>query len=151
MIVYLAGLISTTHPESLAWRDEAAFRLVEGWGLDVLSPLRGKDMSTSKDGGITVDVSQGTSKDCILRDYNDIQQTDLILVNLNDWGEARAQGGSAGTMFELAWAWTAHTPVVAICPLDNQVMRTHPFVREAVTHYCETVEEAIEFIGRYYT
>ena len=145
MIVYLAGFISTEHPESLTWRDEAAFRLVEGWGLDVLSPIRGKELSTSKDGGLT--TSGQTSKSIILRDYNDIQQADMLLVNLNLWGSTRPL---VGTLMELAWAWEMKMPVVAICSKDDRLMRDHPFIQECVSHYCETVEEAIEFTGRYH-
>ena len=146
MIVYLAGLISTDHPESLTWRDEAAFRLVESWGLDVLSPVRGKDMTTSKDGGLS--TPEQTSKAIILRDYNDIQQADLMLVNLNLWGSPRPL---VGTLMELAWAWEMKMPVVAVCAKSDSLMRDHPFIQECVSHYCETVEEAIEFIGRYHS
>jgi len=145
VIVYLAGLISTTHPESLAWRDEAAFRLVENCGLDVLSPVRGKDMATSTDGGLS--TPEQTNKSIILRDYNDIQQADILLVNLNLWGSSRPL---VGTLMELAWAWEMKMPVVAVCSKGDRLMRDHPFVQECVSHYCETVEEAIDFIGRYH-
>ena len=145
MSVYLAGLISTDHPESLEWREEAAFRLVEGWGLDVLSPVRGKDMDKSKDGGLST-PDQG-SKAIILRDYNDIRQASLMLVNLNLWCSTRPL---VGTLMELAWAWQMKMPVVAVCDKNDALMRNHPFIKECVSHYCETMEEAIEFVGRYY-
>ena len=145
MIVYLAGLISTNHPQSLEWRDDAAFKLDSGWGIDSLSPLRGKDMTTSKDGGLT--CAEQSSKSIILRDYNDIVQADVMLANLNLWGSTRPL---TGTIMELAWAWQMKMPVVAVCAKDDALMRQHPFINECVSHYCETMEEAIEFIGRYY-
>jgi len=145
MIVYLAGLISTDHPQSLEWRDDAAFKLDSGWGIDSLSPLRGKDMTTSKDGGIST-PDQG-SKSIIVRDYNDIRQADVMLVNFNLWGSTRPLVGS---LMELAWAWEMKMPVVAVCDKGDRLMRDHPFIKECVSHYCETVEKAIEFIGRYY-
>lgn len=145
MSVYLAGLISTDHPESLAWREEAAFRLVEGWGLDVLSPVRGKDMAKSMDGGLST-PDQG-SKSIIMRDYNDIRQATLMLANLNLWGSTRPL---VGTLMELAWAWEMKMPVVAVCDKNDTLMRNHPFIKECVSHYCETMEEAIDFVGRYY-
>ena len=145
MIVYLAGLISTDHPQSLEWRDDAAFKLDAGWGIDSLSPLRGEQMSTSKDGGLTTS-GQG-AKSMMLRDYADIQQADIVLVNLNTWGSPRPL---VGTIMELAWAWEHRMPVVAVCAKDDTLMRNHPFVQECVVQYCETMEEAIEFIGRYY-
>lgn len=149
MIVYLAGLISTDHRTSLEWREEAAYRLSEK-GLSVLSPLRGKDFSYSQDGGITIDDiagAQSTTKDCVMRDYNDIIRAGVLLVNLNTWGSTRPM---VGTLMELAWAWQLRKPVVAVCGKDDYLMREHPFIKDSVTHYCEAVEEAVEFVGRYY-
>lgn len=145
MIVYLAGLISTDHPESLAWRPDVEFLLKANWKLDSLSPLRGKDMTKSEDGGIST-PDQG-SKSIIIRDYNDIERADIMLVNLNTWGSTRPL---VGTLMELAWAWQMKMPVVAVCDKGDVLMRQHPFINECVSHYCETMEEAIEFIGRYY-
>ena len=148
MIVYLAGLISTDHPESIKWREDACYLLGRDVpGAAARSPVRGKDLHTSKDGGITVAHTEGTSKDIITRDYNDIKLSTVMLVNLNTWGSTRPL---VGTLMELAWAWQMQMPVVAFCPADNTLMRTHPFIKECVSHYCETMEEAIEFIGRYY-
>ncbi len=145
MIVYLAGLISTDRPQSLEWRDDAAFKLKAGWGIDSLSPLRGKDMTTSKDGGLS--AADHNSKSIILRDYNDIRQADVMLANFNMWGSTRPM---VGTLMELAWAWEQKMPVVAVCDKSDRLMRDHPFINECVSHYCETIEEAIEFIGRYH-
>ena len=145
MVVYLAGLISTDHPQSLEWRDDAAFKLKADWKIDSLSPLRGKNLTTSKDGGLT--CSEQSSKAIILRDYNDIVQSDVMLANLNLWGSPRPL---TGTIMELAWAWQMKMPVVAVCAKDDVLMRQHPFIYECVSYYCETMEEAIEFVGRYY-
>jgi len=145
MIVYLAGLISTDHPQSLEWRGDASFKLGYTWKMKCLSPLRGKDMTKSEDGGIST-PDQG-SKSIIIRDYNDIRRADVMLVNFNLWGSARPL---VGTLMELAWAWEMKMPVVAACDKDDRLMRDHPFIKECVSHYCETMEEAIEFVGRYY-
>jgi len=149
MIVYLAGLISTDHPESLSWRDDAAYHLgtwsVPGSIIETLSPVRGKDMTKSKDGGISTPAHN--SKSIILRDYNDIKRADVMLANLNLWGSTRPL---VGTLMELAWAWELKMPVIAVCDKGDRLMRDHPFIRECVSHYCETMEEALEFIRRYY-
>jgi nucleoside 2-deoxyribosyltransferase len=113
--------------------------------MTVLSPLRGKDMTKSKDGGLST-PDQG-SKSIIIRDYNDIKRADVMLVNLNLWGSTRPL---VGTLMELAWAWQMQMPVVAVCAKDDVLMRNHPFINECISHYCETMAEAIEFIGRYY-
>ena len=146
MIVYLAGLISTDHPESLAWREDACYLLGRDVpGVCVLSPVRGKDMSKSKDGGLST-PDQG-SKSIIMRDYNDIRQADMMLVNLNLWGSTRPL---VGTLMELAWAWEMKMPVIAICAEGDTLMRNHPFVKECVSHYSLTLTDAIKFTGRYY-
>ncbi len=143
--VYLAGLISTVAKETTQWRRRASDVLTAV--MDVVSPLRGKDFNSSADGGVTVEPGQGTSKDIILRDYNDIRGCDMILVNLEVYKSERAL---VGTLMELAWAWEHKIPVVAYAEPGNYLMRNHPFVKEAVAHYCDTMEEAIEFVRRYH-
>ena len=102
-------------------------------------------MTKSTDGGIS--TPDQNSKSIILRDYNDIVQADVMLANLDLWGSTRPL---TGTLMELAWAWQMKMPVVAVCHKEDTFMRHHPFIQECVSHYCETVEEAIDFIGRYY-
>lgn len=150
--VYLAGLISTEHPESLAWRDVARRKLWDyagdlGKDVVVLSPLRGKaDLEgATSDGGITHPAT--TAKDVMYRDRADILRADIILVNLNDWGSERPM---VGTMFELAWAWDHKKPVVAVVDDNNYLMKSHPFVVEAVTHYFEDLDSACKFVARYF-
>jgi len=145
--IYLAGLISTEYPESLIWRGAAKRLLLDladehGKDVNVLDPLRGKgDLSrTSKDGGVTADAVF-TPGDIILRDFHDVLISDIILVNLNDFGSPRPM---VGTFYELAWAWDHKKLVVAVG--GNKLMRTHPFVVQSVTHYFDTAEEACRFI-----
>ena len=143
--IYLAGLISTEHPESLKWREQVA--PVLSARATVLSPMRGKEnlAKTSKDGGITDPAL--TSRDIIQRDYADVSAADVILVHLERFGSERPL---TGTIMELAWAWEKHTPVVAVASSDNLLMRNHPFVKECVSHYCETTEDALAILWRHY-
>lgn len=144
--IYLAGLISTDFTESLLWRIDAA-PILESSGFNVLSPMRGKEKLAllSKDGGIT--DPRLTPKDIMLRDYNDVVESDVILMHLDSFGSTRPL---LGTIVELGWAWQLKKPIVAIAAEDNILMRTHPFVREAVAHYFPTVEEAVEFSVEHY-
>jgi len=144
--VYLAGLISTEKPASIQWRVEAEFALI-GKGFHILSPMRGKEnlKATSADGGIS--TTGNTSRDIILRDYNDIVKSDILLVCLDNFGSERPM---VGTLFELAWAWLMNKPVVAFCAASNYLMRNHPFVIQAVAHYFETMPEAVRFVADYY-
>jgi nucleoside 2-deoxyribosyltransferase len=148
--VYLAGLISTDHPESLAWRTRAEATLIEA-GFPVRSPMRGKEKlsEVSPDGGVTNPAL--TSSDIILRDYNDILSCDILLTHLSLFGSLRPM---IGTLFELGWAWQMRKPVIGISPSSLELfekqqfklMRSHPFVTQAISHYFETEDEAVDFI-----
>lgn len=144
--IYLAGLISTDYPESLLWRIEVT-PVLEAREFDVLSPMRGKERLAleSLDGGLT-DPSL-TSKDIILRDYHDVVSSDIILMHLENFGSPRPL---LGTICELAWAWEQKKPVVAVVHPDNKLMLNHPFVKEAVSHYCYSMLDAIEFTAHHY-
>lgn len=140
--IYLAGLISTDHKESLTWRLDAEMWLRAG-GFNVLSPMRGKKnlVAESPDGGLT--SLRLTSRDIILRDYDDICRSDIILVHLETFGSPRA---SIGTFFELGFAWMKHKTVIAVADPLNVTVRHHPFLAEAVAHYFTSVEDAVDFI-----
>lgn len=145
--VYLAGLISTEKPESLYWRKDIELIYKDSSYLKILSPMRGKDnlKIESSDGGITTSVC--TSKDIINRDHQDVLNSDIILAYLEDFGSTRPL---LGTIVELGWAYAYNIPVIAVCNKDNYLMHNHPFVKEIVSHYFETIVEAINFISHYY-
>lgn len=143
-VVYLAGLISTEVLESLQWRLDVIPRLGNA-GFEVLSPMRGKDPFTLVGGGLTDPTL--TSQDIILRDSRDVKRADVILAHLEIFGGNRAL---LGTIAELAWAWQFRTPVVGVAYSGNNLMRNHPFVKEFVSHYHETVEGAADFVVNYY-
>ena len=144
--VYLAGLISTEKPESLQWRVFAAKRLEQA-GLKPISPMRGKEQLAleSKDGGVSSTIR--TPKDIMLRDYLDVEGSDVILMHLESFGSTRPL---LGTIVELGWAWQLRKPLVAVAAADNYLMRNHPFVKEAVSHMFETLEEAVDYVTSYY-
>jgi len=143
-VVYLAGLISTQAQQSLDWRPYITPRLENG-GFEVLSPMRGKDPCKLLNGGLTDPTL--TSHDIILRDSIDVKRSDVILAHLETFGGGRAL---LGTIAELAWAWQLRIPVVGIAASCNHLMRNHPFVKEFVSHYYETVGDAADFIINYY-
>jgi nucleoside 2-deoxyribosyltransferase len=143
--IYLAGLISTDFPESLRWRERMEPLLADYF--NVLSPMRGKKEleKRSKDGGLN---DPGfSSKDIILRDYNDIRECDLTLVHLENFGSSRPL---IGTIAELAWLWQMQKPVIAIAHADNVLMRSHPFIKEMIAHYLESEDAALGFLATRY-
>ena len=144
--IYLAGLISVDYPQSLEWRERVQPTL-EGWGFEVISPMRGiKNLKNETiDGGIT--SSAITSKSIVLRDRRDVLESDVILMHLENFGSPRPL---IGTMCEAAWAYDQRTPVVAIARADNYLMRNHPFLVEFISRYEEDEERALIFIKQYY-
>lgn len=146
--IYLAGLISTEKPGSIHWRGVARVLLsrLAAWNdkeIEILDPMRGKhDLAeSSPDKGLT--DPRFTSSDIILRDYHDVDMANIILVNLNDFGSERPL---VGTLMELAWAWEHRKLAIAVCDDSNLLMRNHPFVRSAVSHWFNNLEEACKFI-----
>jgi len=142
--VYLAGLISTDHPESLEWRIRAGKELRRDFR--VLTPMRDKHdlQETTNDGGLT--SLRWPASAIIHRDYQDVIQSDVILAHLELFGSPRPL---IGTIFELAWAWQARIPIVGIAHLGNTLMRRHPFVSQAVTVYVPDLETAYSYV-RYF-
>lgn len=145
-IVYLAGLMSTDFPESLKWRERETI-ILEKLGFEVRTPMVGhKNLAKeSPDGGITSTVT--TSKQVVLRDHRDVSESDVILVNLDNFGSPRPL---TGTIAELAWAWRDRKIVVAVAAEDNYLMRNHPFIQEFVTIYCETFGQAHRALARFF-
>lgn len=145
-IVYLAGLISTDYPESLDWRDRVTL-VLEAAGFDVRNPLAGKGnlKCATSDGGITTTVT--SNKSIVLRDRRDVRESDVILAHLSTFGSPRPL---VGTIVELGWAWEDQTPIVAVAAADDYLMRKHPFISEFVTQYWADLDEAVDFIIRYY-
>lgn len=142
-VVYLAGLISTDFPESLAWRERIAPKLT--WlGFSVRTPMQGKKnlKNETVDGGIN--STSLTSRDIILRDRRDVREADIILAHLESFGSPRPL---LGTIAELAWAWDQRVTVIGIAAEDNYLMRKHPFMAEFIAHYVSTEEEAAAFLG----
>ncbi len=147
--IYLAGLISTEKPESINWRGVARLwlrrlALDEDKEVLILDPMRGKHdlKDATPDKGLT--DPRFTSTDIILRDYSDVMHADIVLANLNDFGSDRPL---VGTLMELAWAWEHRKIVIAVCDDKEQLMHSHPFVRSAVSHWFNGLEEACRFIA----
>lgn len=143
-IVYLAGLISTTVPESLRWRIEAEPLLTEA-GFEVLSPMRGKDPNRLQAGGLTDPCL--TAKDIIARDYQDVSRSTVVLAHLETFDGKRPL---LGTIAELAWCWQLKIPVVGMVSRENEYILSHPFTQEFVSHWFDSEDDATDFVIDYY-
>jgi hypothetical protein len=151
MTIYLIGYISGEKiKECSEWRKKLRDRY-EHWKLKEtyadakwerypiswLDPLNGKAFEDiDKDGFI----AKGITAEAIMhRDYQSVKKADLLIANLDTFGSTRPLTGS---MFELAWAYDAHKPVIVITQDLNYI--NHPFIKETASIIVPTVDELIE-------
>jgi len=145
MRVYLSGPISGKDFEgATCWRDDAR-RFLEGYGVEVLDPMRGK--ASLQGQGIIEDqpaISDALVADAAIyrRDHWDVERCDAMLVNL-----AECDGRvSIGTCFELAWAWQYRKVVILVMPAGN--VHEHAFVRQAASMRVKTLNEGLILVLR---
>ncbi len=143
-VVYTAGPIAgCSWDATVDWR-EYVQKMLEQW-CDVRSPMRGKEFLKARAAmPLTAEeVSPVSSQHAIvIRDYNDVQQADALIVNLLP--SADISKASIGTAFELAWCYAAHTPAVVVMNEDNP--NWHPFVLEAAYVVVPTLLEGVDIV-----
>ena len=146
-IVYLAGGIAGLKgSDAIDWREEAAVYF-SMFDIGVRDPMRAKRI-LRKQASISRDfhdyTSHGhffTSKGIMTRDFNDVKQADVLLVNL-----LGATTPSLGTIMELAWAFALQKPaVVCIEPAGNP-HDNHPMIHEAMPFRVQTLEDGLEAV-----
>jgi nucleoside 2-deoxyribosyltransferase len=83
----------------------------------------------------------------VVRDLKCVEHSDLVIANLNTWGEKRAP---TGTICEVAIAGYTNKPLIVIT--DDYNYREHPFIVEFASIIVPTVEELLEkkFIDYFY-
>lgn len=145
-VVYLSGGIANlSYEEATAARNESKAKLAErGW--DSLDPMRGKEILSSlatMDEKKASDMLGVTPTAILQRDYDDVRRADALLVLSGD----RA---SWGTAFEWAIAhFELRKPVVVVCAKDSPT-RDHPWCKQMTSYFAETVDEAIEFLDKWF-
>lgn len=143
-LVYLAGGIAgLTGEEARKWRSHAE-RELNHYKIDVRDPMREKgklDWDKPISGDFHAYVDKGlfyTSKAIMTRDFNDVKQADVLLVNL--LGCTRP---SLGTIMELAWAFAFQKPAVVCIEKSGNPHDNHPMIHEAMGFRVTTLEEGI--------
>lgn len=149
--IYLAGGMSgATWEEADAWRREITSLLSD---FRCLSPMRCKReklklREEKGNEGLLGDVIEGdpllSRRGIYCRDFFDCTRSDLVVANLTDCTGRNLI--SIGTMFELAWAWQARTPIVLILPSNTGNKHEHAFVLEAADFRVSGIEEAAEIV-----
>jgi nucleoside 2-deoxyribosyltransferase len=138
--VYLAGYIQgSVLKECKAWRKrirEHYMHWKDGKEYPIVwfDPLNGEE-KVSKDG-----LKSSASPNAIIhRDYQCVIKCDIVVVNTDTFGEDRPL---TGTMFELAWAWEHHKPIIMIT--KDKKYHEHPFLKNMVSDFVEDVDELLD-------
>jgi hypothetical protein len=145
MKIYLAGMIiGTKLKECTDWRIKVRNHYnAMGWPICFLDPLNGKELNTITPDGLKSCVPP---KALVSRDYMSVKEADVIVANLNSFGDSRP---GIGTLSEIAWAWTMKKPVILIT--GDFKYAEHPFIKEFCSWIVPDVETLLkEKILNYY-
>jgi len=138
---YLAGYINEKKlEECYAWRKQVR-EYYDGWKGKERYPIEWLDPMNGEIGTITKEglACKLPGKALVHRDYNSVKVADLIIANLDTFGETRPL---TGTIYELAWAWSMEKPVIVITDEDNY--KFHPFIVDTASIIVPTVEKMLE-------
>ena len=146
--IYLAGNISS-NPETYAWRDVAVKRLqnhyillnpaANGFNRKLINEAKGKPEE------FLVKAITRSKGILISKDFQLVDASDIILVNL---AIVNPDKPMIGTMFEMAWAWYLHKPIIAI--ISDNIYCKHPFPGCAISATTQTIDEACDLILEFF-
>ena len=124
LVCYLAGYISNTKAlECAEWRQriKTFFYIKPKWhgAISFIDPMNGEAVASLGHEGLT---SSFPPHAIVHRDYNSIKECNLVIANMNTFGEERPP---IGTIAELAWAFQMRKPIIMIT--DNYRYLNHPF------------------------
>lgn len=145
MLVYLAGPITGLSYEGCTdWRQKAIEHL-GAFGIQGLSPLRGKeylkhetDISDNYDHSETALIAAMSGQRGIYaRDKFDCHRADIVLVNM-----LGAKRVSIGTVMEIAWAASNNIPVVLIMEAEGNI-HEHSMLREACAFRVDNLDDGL--------
>lgn len=138
---YLAGPISgLSYEESTDWRNYFATLVPR---IQCLSPMRGKGY-LEREAKIAHDYPEivlSCQRGIMTRDFFDCLRADAVTVNL-----LGAKVPSLGTVMEMAWAYQARIPVIAIMEPEGNP-HEHPMIRESIGFRVATLEEAAHVLN----
>jgi len=165
--IYLVGLISS-NIETHEWRYRVERMLLPRTKYVVSNPIRSKydqELKKKYGGGednefYSAQLEEDRAPSLLVpKSYAEVFDCDVIIANFDLVGERPM----VGSIFELAWAWQLHKPVVAIHSGENHndskhpcedkrnnLYVVHPFVKLAVTHWAKSEEEAVQAVKRHF-
>jgi len=135
MTVYLAGSIEgISLVEAMEWRETATNFLVDH-GIKTLDPTRRKKFHDQE-------YSKNLANKIVRMDMNDIQNSNVVLMNLKD----RGRGKAWGTICELILANQQGKTIIVVLEEGFK----HPFIDVFATEIHHTLESALDATLAYY-
>jgi hypothetical protein len=131
--VYLAGPI-TGDPKTWEWRAACTWWF-EDRGIQVLDPLRGKNLDSIKGLGFSSNIP---GKHFVARDFIDVRCANCILCNFEFIPERQC----IGSLMELGYAKAINVPFVIVATHLDFI--NHPFITETAVDIVSTLDEGIE-------
>lgn len=143
MKTYLCGFICGNKLAScIEWRKKIRDHY-ENWKdagypypIEWLDPLNGDVLSSITGDGLASSVDPHV---IIHRDYQSVLKSDLIVANLDTFGEERPP---IGTICEIALGWEHHKPIIIIT--ENDKYREHPFLAYFASAFVKNVADLLE-------
>lgn len=138
--VYLSGYMNNKKiKKCLEWREKIKehynnWNDGEGYPIIWLDPTNG-DLDWG-DNGMSSRLVSGRA--LVMRDFNSVKNSDLIIANLDTFGEKRCM---IGTFYELAWAWQFHKPIIII---TKDYYKNHPFIKDTASMLVKNVNELLK-------
>lgn len=153
-LCYLVGQISPKFEQSYNWRKYVIEQMKEydsqvGF-IDPCANSFNKKLVEDGQYAIQTALKHRSSGIDILphKDYTFVLESDIAIANMNQYDPNKPLLGS---FFELAW-YFAHPEktVIGFAEDLNDYKCQHPFVKEAVSVWCNTVEEAVFLLQKYF-
>lgn len=150
-LIYLVGQISPKYPETYQWRQDLEDHFRSEKQINFINPcnnpfnkkvLEEKEYAVSKERRVNaIDVLPA-------KDYTFCKRSSMAIVNMNHYDLKKPLLGS---YFELAWYFTMpEKTVIGFAEDLDDYECQHPFVQQAVTTWCNTVEQAAQIVEQYF-
>jgi len=151
-LIYLVGQISPKFEETYQWRRNLENAFICREDIKFINPcanpfnqkvLEEKEYAVSKErrvNGINVLPA---------KDYTFCKRSSMAVVNMNHYDKDKPMLGS---FFELGWYFTMpEKTVIGFADDLNDYQIQHPFTQQAVTTWCNNVEEVALILEKYFT
>jgi nucleoside 2-deoxyribosyltransferase len=154
-IIYLIGQISSKSEETYLWREDFKNR-IDFYCLndvvEIIDPCKNNFNNDIKNKNFSIHETYNIEHTDVLvsKDRNFVKQSTIGIANLNTYDKDKP---IIGTLFELAWYFDSpEKGVIGIFDGDytKDKICNHPFVKQSVTLWVKTEQEAFNIIKNYF-